>query len=164
MADNLTPEDRRRTMQAVKGKGTRLERRLFSMLAGMALAGWKKNVSDIVGKPDVVFANKRVAIFVDGCFWHGCPYCRKALPETNREYWERKIARNVALANSHNRRLRRAGWTVIRIWEHELRRSANTEKIKSKIRRALNSQESKSGKYTSRQDQTGKSSDSQRMA
>ncbi len=137
MADNLTPEDRRRTMQAVKGKSTRLERRLFAILARMKLTGWKKNVNDIAGKPDVVFAEERVAIFVDGCFWHGCPYCRRKLPETNREYWEKKIKHNVALAKSYNRQLRRDGWTVIRLWEHELSNRANTEKIKAKIREAV---------------------------
>src|SRR3990172_1999933 len=116
MGDNLKPEDRRRTMQAVKGKGTRLERRLFSMLAGMGIKGWKQNASDIVGKPDVVFVSERVAIFVDGCFWHGCPFCRRPLPKTNRAYWARKIKRNSELAKTHNRRLRKEGWTVIRVW------------------------------------------------
>ena len=143
MSDNLRPKDRRKTMQAVKGKGTKLERHLFSMLAGMGLSGWKKNVSDIVGKPDVAFVSERVAIFVDGCFWHGCPYCRRVLPETNREYWEHKIKRNVALARSHNRRLRKEGWTVIRIWEHEVSQSANAGKIRTKILRAFGNEESK---------------------
>jgi DNA mismatch endonuclease (patch repair protein) len=138
MGDNLKPEDRRKTMQSVKGKGTRLERRLFAMLAGMGLKGWKKNVENITGKPDVAFISQRVAVFIDGCFWHGCPYCRRKLPETNREYWKRKIKRNVALAKSHNRRLRQDGWTVIRVWEHEI---ADTEKIKVRILRAIGSKE-----------------------
>jgi DNA mismatch endonuclease (patch repair protein) len=146
MGDNLKPEDRRRTMQAVKGKGTRLERRLFSMLAGMGLKGWNKNASDIVGKPDVVFVSEQVAIFVDGCFWHGCPFCRRTLPKTNREYWARKIKRNSELAKTHNRRLRKEGWTVIRVWEHEVRQSANTEKIKAKILQALGNKGLTSGR------------------
>jgi DNA mismatch endonuclease (patch repair protein) len=137
MGDNLTPEDRRRTMQAVKGKGTRLEKRLFSMLARMGLKGWKKNVDNITGKPDVAFVNQRVAIFIDGCFWHGCPRCKRKLPQTNRKYWEHKITRNIALAKSHSRRLRADGWTVIRIWEHELNGIADTTRIKAKILRSL---------------------------
>jgi DNA mismatch endonuclease (patch repair protein) len=138
MGDNLKPADRRKTMQAVKGKGTRLEKRLFAMLAGMGLKGWKQNVERITGKPDVAFISQRVAVFVDGCFWHGCPYCRRKLPKTNRAYWVRKIKRNVALAQSHNRRLRRDGWTVIRVWEHEM---GDTAKIKARILRALRRQE-----------------------
>jgi len=121
MSDNLKPDDRKRTMQAVKSKGTRLEKRLFAMLAGMGISGWKKNVKNITGKPDVAFLNQKIAIFVDGCFWHGCPYCRRKLPETNHEYWERKIKRNVELAESYNEQLSRDGWAVIRIWEHEIK-------------------------------------------
>jgi DNA mismatch endonuclease (patch repair protein) len=134
MSDNLKSDDRRKTMQAVKGKGTRLEKRLFAMLAGMGLKGWKKNVEGITGKPDVAFSDQQVAVFIDGCFWHGCPHCRRKLPETNREYWEKKLKRNVALAKLHNRQLRRAGWAVIRVWEHEI---ADTAKIKARILHAL---------------------------
>lgn len=121
MSDNLKPDDRKRTMQAVKSKGTGLEKRLFAMLAGMGIGGWKKNVKNITGRPDVAFLNQKIAIFVDGCFWHGCPHCRRKLPETNHEYWERKIKRNVELAESYNEQLSRDGWTVIRIWEHEIK-------------------------------------------
>lgn len=137
MADNLKPEDRRKTMQAVKGKGTKLERRLFSMLAGMKIKGWKKNASDVIGKPDVAFHSERVAIFVDGCFWHGCPTCKRKLPQTNREYWKRKIERNVRLARSANRKLTRDGWIVVRIWEHEINDPAAWESIRAKIQQAL---------------------------
>jgi len=120
MGDNLTPEDRRKTMRAVKGKGTKLEKRLWAMLAGMRLSGWKKNVATVTGKPDVVFTNQQVAIFIDGCFWHGCPYCRRTLPKTNHKYWERKIKRNVELARLHEQQLQQDGWRVVRIWEHEM--------------------------------------------
>ena len=134
MSDNLKPEDRRKTMQAVKGKGTKLEKRLWAMLAGMGVKGWQKNAHNITGKPDVVFAFQRVAVFIDGCFWHGCPHCRRTLPKTNREYWERKISRNIELAQSHNKQLRRIGWTVVRIWEHEM---VDRALIRKRILRAL---------------------------
>jgi DNA mismatch endonuclease (patch repair protein) len=137
MVDNLKPEDRRRTMQAVKGKKTRLEKRLFSMLAGMSLKGWKQNVSHVCGNPDVAFIDERVAIFVDGCFWHGCSVCQRKLPQTNREYWKSKIARNVKLANCYNRQLRKDGWTVIRIWEHEITCNNGRQAIRSKIRQNI---------------------------
>lgn len=137
MVDNLKPEDRRKTMQAVKGKGTKLEKRLFSMLAGMSLKGWKKNASNVTGKPDVIFVDQKVVIFVDGCFWHGCPVCQRKLPQTNREYWERKIARNVELAKSHNQQLRDDGWTVIRIWEHEIISKVARQVIRARIRQTV---------------------------
>jgi DNA mismatch endonuclease (patch repair protein) len=137
MTDNLTPEDRQRTMRAVKGKGTKLERQLFSMLAGMRLSGWRKNASDVAGKPDVVFDNPRVAIFVDGCFWHGCPLCQRKLPQTNQEYWKQKINRNVERAELYNTRLATAGWIVIRIWEHEIKERDARQKIRFSIHEAI---------------------------
>jgi DNA mismatch endonuclease, patch repair protein len=137
MADNLTPEDRRKTMQAVKGKGTSIERQLSAMLAGMGLSGWKKNVDDIRGKPDVVFPKERILIFIDGCFWHGCPHCDRKLPKTNREYWERKIERNLERDKRNTQALANDGWRVIRIWEHEIRDEAMRSEIRSRIRDAI---------------------------
>lgn len=137
MTDNLTPEDRRKTMRAVKGKGTSLERQLFAMLAGMGLSGWKKNVSDITGKPDVVFSQEPVLIFIDGCFWHGCPHCNRKLPETNREYWERKIRRNIERDKRTTEILIADGWRVIRIWEHEMHDPSARRKIRLEIHKAL---------------------------
>ncbi|HJS19219.1 MAG TPA: very short patch repair endonuclease [Anaerolineales bacterium] len=131
MSDNLKPDDRKRTMQAVKSKGTRLEKRLFAMLMGLGICGWKKNVQNITGKPDVAFLNQKIAIFVDGCFWHGCPHCQRKLPKTNRLYWERKIKRNIELAKFYNEQLSLDGWTVVRIWEHEL---INTTQLRSRIK------------------------------
>lgn len=138
MVDNLKPEDRRKTMQAVKGKSTSLERRLFAMLAGMGIKGWRKNAADVIGKPDIVFPCQKVAIFIDGCFWHGCPVCNRKLPQTNYEYWVRKINRNVELASIHDQKLTSEGWNVIRIWEHEVRDKEALQKIKTAVRDALN--------------------------
>ncbi len=135
--DNLSPADRRKTMQAVKGKGTRLEQRLFGMLAQMGVNGWTKNDPAVIGKPDVAFEGQRLAIFVDGCFWHGCPYCKRKLPVTNRAYWERKINRNAALSQRYKSELRKAGWTVLRIWEHDMKDQLGMSKTKRRIQRAL---------------------------
>ena len=158
MSDNLSPENRRKTMQAVKGKGTKLERRLWSMLAGMGLKGWTKNANFVTGKPDVVFVNQKVAIFIDGCFWHGCPDCRRKLPVTNREYWERKINRNVELAQIHNEELHRSGWQVIRIWEHEMKDKAL---IRGKILHALENEEFQNEQHSERTHQTTEPPDPQ---
>ena len=137
-------------MQAVKGKGTILEKRLWAMLGGLGLKGWKKNAATVTGKPDVVFTDQRVVVFIDGCFWHGCPICRRKMPKTNREYWVRKINRNVELAQRHNEQLQKDGWTVVRIWEHEM---ADTSIMKTRILRALESKEQQFEKRTDRRSQ-----------
>ncbi|RMG39716.1 MAG: very short patch repair endonuclease [Methanobacteriota archaeon] len=137
MSDNLTTEDRRKAMKAVKGKGTSPERRLWAMLARMQINGWHKNVESVIGKPDVVFPQKKIAIFVDGCFWHGCPLCNRKLPQTNRDYWERKISRNIELSRIYNESLRNDGWMVIRIWEHQLRDRNHRKQVMATILQVL---------------------------
>lgn len=107
-------------MRSVKSKRTTPERRLQAMLAGLGISGWRMNPEDIEGKPDFVFDDAKVAIFVDGCFWHKCPVCDRPMPVTNREYWEKKINRNVQRDKRRTFRLEETGWTVIRIWEHDL--------------------------------------------
>ena len=138
MTDNLSSEDRRKTMRSVKSKNTKPERTLFAMLVGMGLKGWHKHDNDIMGNPDVVFEEARIVIFVDGCFWHGCPVCKRPLkPQSNREYWERKINRNVQRAEETNHLLEQQGWQVIRIWEHEIRSPASRKQISKKLRQIM---------------------------
>jgi len=73
-----------------------------------------------MGRPDFVFPASRVALFVDGCFWHGCPK-HYTKPKNNRAFWKRKLDANHARDRQVNRELRRKGWRVLRIWEHDLR-------------------------------------------
>ena len=119
MPDNLSPEDRRKTMRAVKGTDTSLERVVH---AAFAARGWDcgRNVADLPGKPDFVFAAARLVVFVDGDFWHGWrfPLWREKLTE----YWKWKIERNRRRDLRHFRRLRRLGWRVLRLWEHQVAR------------------------------------------
>jgi DNA mismatch endonuclease (patch repair protein) len=138
MGDNLTPADRLKTMRAVKGSGNRLERRLFATLAALHVTGWRRNDSGVIGKPDAAFADQRVAIFIDGCFWHGCPYCKRKMPVTNADYWQRKIDRNITQARQVNRQLRAQGWRVLRIWEHEMHSPVQMNAVKTRILKALN--------------------------
>jgi DNA mismatch endonuclease, patch repair protein len=96
------------------------------------ITGWRRN-HQLVGRPDFVFPKVRVAVFVDGCFWHGCPkYLR--MPSDNRTYWLRKIERNQARDRVTVCALRSAGWRVLRIWEHELR---FTERVAHRLIKAL---------------------------
>lgn len=69
-------------------------------------------------RPDVVFTRRMVAVFLDGCFWHGCPE-HQVIPKANRTYWEPKLRRNVERDREVDRRLREAGWLVVRVWEHQ---------------------------------------------
>jgi len=118
--DTLSKRERSRTMAAVQAKDTRsTERRLRAKLVAVGIGGWRYQAADLTGKPDFVFPRKRVVVFVDGCFWHGCPRCYRR-PSSRRGYWDAKVARNKARDRRVTRTLRRMGWRVLRIWEHEL--------------------------------------------
>lgn len=125
-------------MCAVKSTSTSIERRLFATLAGMHISGWKKNDPVTPGKPDVVFPDQHIAIFIDGCFWHGCPYCAHKKPASNKQYWEQKIERNRKRARAVNRILRSKGWIIVRLWEHDLRDSRKMRSFKIAISKTLN--------------------------
>ena len=128
--DTVSPSERSRIMASVKSCGNQTtETVLAARLRKERLHGWRRNYP-LTGKPDFAFPSQRLAVFVDGCFWHGCvKHCR--MPVTNRKYWEQKIARNVQHDREVNRELRRNGWRVIRVWEHEFRGGAG---LKRKIR------------------------------
>lgn len=115
-------ESRSNNMRAIKSRGNRTtERRLRGLLARERVRGWTLKTPAAIGSPDFVFLRARVAVFVDGCFWHGCPRCGH-VPKTNSAYWIAKIARN----QRRDRRIRRAahtaGYKVVRIWECALKR------------------------------------------
>jgi DNA mismatch endonuclease, patch repair protein len=129
MADVFTKTKRSQVMAAVRSNGNKAtELKLVSILRRNAITGWRRGVN-LVGKPDFVFCRERVALFVDGCFWHGCRWHCK-MPQTNRQYWRRKIARNILRDELVNQQLRNAGWRVIRIWGHSL---ASPDKVVSQI-------------------------------
>jgi DNA mismatch endonuclease (patch repair protein) len=110
-------------MSRVRSYGNKsTELRLIALLKQHRLSGWRRRYS-VIGRPDFVFPKAHLAVFVDGCFWHGHPrLCR--LPSTNRQYWLPKIRRNVRRDREVSRQLRLRGWHVVRIWEHDLKRDA----------------------------------------
>lgn len=116
------PSDTRsRTMRAIRSTSNKTtERRLASLLAKSGLRGWRLRSKQVLGTPDFVFPQKRVAVFSDGCFFHGCPHCGH-IPRTNKAYWTAKILRNRRRDARISRRLRAMGYSVIRIWECRLR-------------------------------------------
>jgi|SRR5581483_2494753 len=114
--DWLTREQRSRNMSSIRSKGNRTtEARFIELMRSKRITGWRRHCK-LPGKPDFTFKNQRVAVFVDGCFWHGCPRCFR-LPEDNRGYWTAKIASNRSRDLRVSAQLRSAGWRVIRIWE-----------------------------------------------
>src|SRR2546430_182133 len=105
-------------MAAVRSKGNReTELRLVDILRAAGITGWRRHQT-LPGRPDFVFRAERLAVFVDGCFWHGCPqHCR--MPAANSRYWQQKISRNISRDRASVRSLKAAGWRVIRLWRSE---------------------------------------------
>jgi DNA mismatch endonuclease (patch repair protein) len=112
-------------MSAVRSRGNQsTEGRFRALLRLSDITGWRRKTT-VYGKPDFVFWSHRVAVFLDGCFWHGCPRGCRNIPATNREFWEEKIESNRRRDKDVNRVLKAAGWSVIRVWEHALRTDPN---------------------------------------
>jgi len=134
MADVFTRAKRSQVMARIRSSGNKdTEIRLISVLRANRLTGWRRRWP-IFGRPDFVFPKIKVAVFVDGCFWHGCPKCYRA-PKTNGPYWRLKIARNRKRDLKVKGELRKQGWIVLRFWECHLKDSV---RIATRIRKAVN--------------------------
>jgi DNA mismatch endonuclease (patch repair protein) len=119
MADVFTKSERSAIMARVKGRqNLSTELRLVHLMRRHRIRGWRRGLP-LCGKPDFIFREQRLAIFVDGCFWHGCPRCYRR-PKSRRKYWDAKVDGNISRDRRNRARLRRMGWRVLRIWEHEL--------------------------------------------
>ena len=135
MADVFSRQVRSEVMRAVRGAGNpSTEQRLRSLFSRHAISGWRRQ-SNLPGRPDFVFPRSKVAVFVDGCFWHGCPLHGQQ-PKQNAQYWRTKIARNRARDRWVTRTLRASGWRVLRIWEHALS-CQGEQRLLARIRRVL---------------------------
>lgn len=135
MADIFSPRKRSQIMARVRGRGNRAtELALIRLLRCHRIRGWRRHVR-LFGNPDFVFLERKVAVFVDGCFWHGCP-THASRPTSNRVFWEQKLARNRYRDRLVTRTLRKNGWHVLRIWQHALIRK-NEIRCVLRIRRAL---------------------------
>ena len=107
-------------MQSIKGKGNKsTELRLAKIFRGHGITGWRRHLP-LPGKPDFAFPKAKVAIFVDGCFWHGCPKCYRE-PATNTAFWKNKVLTNKRRDRRVSRELRKKGWKVLRLWECKLK-------------------------------------------
>lgn len=135
MADVFSQQKRSEIMARVRGSGNKAtELAMVDLLRRNGIVGWRRK-APVYGKPDFIFGKARVAMFVDGCFWHGCPL-HATKPASNPTFWAEKLARNKARDRLVRRILKRRGWTVVRIWQHELVRREE-DRLVGRIRRVL---------------------------
>lgn len=119
-------------MAAIRSRGTKTTEEAFAkLLRTEKVTGWRRPKKGVFGSPDFLFRQGCIAVFIDGCFWHGCPkHC--IMPKSNRKYWEPKIARNKKRDKEVSRYWRSKGWRVLRIWEHEIQKAPKRASAKLK--------------------------------
>ena len=121
MPDVFTKAKRSQVMSRIRGRGNKAtELALAKLLRAARITGWRRHAA-LMGRPDFMFRKERAVIFVDGCFWHGCPK-HSNMPANNRAFWTKKLTGNKERDRLVTRALRQGGWRVLRIWEHELRK------------------------------------------
>lgn len=140
-ADVFTPEKRSEVMSRIRSRGNKdTEMRLISLMKDAGIKGWRRHVlltyslgdkksERVRVRPDFIFRSERVAVFVDGCFWHGCPKCY-VRPKGNRKFWDTKVTGNRIRDRKATNILRKKGWKVLRIWECNLVRERAVTSIK----------------------------------
>ncbi len=138
MADVLSREQRRICMSRNRGRDTGPEVKLRKVLWARGFR--YRTHTDLPGRPDMAFSGPRLAVFVDGCFWHGCPQ-HGTQPATNREFWQTKIRRNKDRDAKVDLALDALGWRVVRLWEHQIRTSV--ESAADSVTQALTSKSKK---------------------
>ena len=120
MADRITPEQRSQTMRAIKSRDSQIETAFRKSLWKLGFR-YSKNTRKYFAVPDIVLKKHKVVIFIDSCFWHGCPeHCR--MPSSRQDYWRRKIERNKRRDAQVNEYYHDSNWTILRVWEHDLLR------------------------------------------
>lgn len=129
-------ETTKKVMKSNKGKGTGPEVILRKALRDAGHPGYRLNWKKVPGRPDIAYPGKKVAIFVNGCFWHRCPKCNLPLPKTHIDFWEQKFKRNIERDRRKTIELQELGWTVIIIWECEIKKEL--PKVVSTISDILN--------------------------
>lgn len=134
MTDTFSKKQRSKIMSSVKSTNTGPEIIFRKALFSKGIR-YRTNFRGVKGSPDIGLLKNKIAIFIDGCFWHKCPRCFRP-PESNKEYWLKKVNKNKARDKKVNAELRNNGWKVIRIWEHEIRNSLDetVEKTAKKIK------------------------------
>ena len=118
--DKLTKKQRSYCMSKIRSKWTKQEIKVHNWLKGNKIK--HKMHPKIEGNPDIIFEDRKTVVFIHGCFWHKCPKCFKK-PKSNIEYWDQKIGKNVKRDKKNERTLRKNGWRIIKLWEHEIKKN-----------------------------------------
>ena len=123
-------------MQAIRAKGNKsTELKMVKLFRENNITGWRRHLP-LPGKPDFTFRKEKLTLFVDGCFWHRCPKCYRE-PKTNADFWKNKIENNVKRDRKVTNELKQAGWTVVRLWECQLKKPERfLNRIKKKLEKA----------------------------
>ena len=125
-----------KSMKSNRAKGTKPELLFRKALFAAGIRGYRLNWPNIPGSPDIGFVGRKIAIFVNGCYWHRCPKCNLPLPKTNKDFWEKKFLRNIERDKLKRERLQKLGWKVVTIWECEIKK--DTTEAVTKVKKALN--------------------------
>lgn len=110
-------------MSRIRAKNTAPELALRRALHAAGHRGYRLHYTKAPGRPDIAYVGRKVAVFVHGCFWHGCPYCRPRRPRSNKTFWDKKLDRNKERDARKVRDLRAAGWKVCTVWECRIRKA-----------------------------------------
>ncbi len=131
--DTMTKKQRSQLMSKIRSKDTKPELLLRKYLWAQGVRGWRLH-KKLPGRPDLFFGPKKVAVFIDGCFWHKCPACYRA-PKTHKKFWNAKIQRNIERDLKSDVALKEMGITPLRFWEHELKK--DLAKCHKAVKKAL---------------------------
>jgi len=136
MADMFSVRKRSEIMSRVRSRDNKAtELRLIYVFRAHSIRGWRRR-GKAFGNPDFIFPAERLAVFVDGCFWHSCPI-HGSIPVSNRLFWKTKLHRNLQRDKLVRRELQSSGWRVLRIWQHEL---IHPERVATRVSRLLRQQ------------------------
>jgi len=115
------------TMRRIRAKDTKPELIVRANLRAAGLTGYRLHYAKAPGRPDISFVNRRLAVFVHGCFWHGCPHCQPRKPKRNTWYWLPKLERNKERDAEKAAALRQEGWRVLTLWECRIKRDPDKQ-------------------------------------
>jgi DNA mismatch endonuclease, patch repair protein len=130
-------ESTSRVMSANRGKDTGPELMLRQALSKNSIKGYRLHWKKAPGRPDIAFPGKKVAVFVNGCFWHRCPYCGPSMPKTNIDFWMAKFDRNKERDKRKRKELQEEGWKVVVIWECQIKKdpASCVKRIQAQVNR-----------------------------
>jgi DNA mismatch endonuclease (patch repair protein) len=138
MRDLLTKTERSALMAKVRSRENKsTEKAVEQVLVLEEIRGWIKHPKAILGRPDFYFPRNRLALFIDGCFWHGCPLCQRRIPSTRMDFWRHKIGENRRRDKRVRRKLRSQGFHAMSVWEHDLLGKGWLKRLRTLLLRSI---------------------------